>query len=225
MTSSTVRGSRASASASHVCACARVSASSAANGSSRHSSGRPASSVRRNATRWRIPPLSAAGRVCSKPSSPKRAKCACAAARASFATRPRPAAPAPRCPARSATAAARRAAASARPRARRRCRRPARRARTPATAASTSRTRSGPTTATTSPAATRRSTPSSATTSPNALRTPDTVTPSRRAYEAPSSEPRPQSASAPSAGITPTGSKGQRRTRGAISAGRTSQPP
>ena len=35
---------------------ARVIASSAPNGSSRHSTGLPESSVRRNATRWRIPP-------------------------------------------------------------------------------------------------------------------------------------------------------------------------
>ena len=56
VTRSTVRGSRTSAPASHRCSCARVSASSAPNGSSRHSTGRPASSVRRNATRWRIPP-------------------------------------------------------------------------------------------------------------------------------------------------------------------------
>ena len=60
----------------------RVSASSAPNGSSRHSSGRPASSVRRNATRWRMPPDSSLGRARSKPSSPNAAKCACAAARA-----------------------------------------------------------------------------------------------------------------------------------------------
>jgi hypothetical protein len=77
-----VRGSRASASASQRCICNRVSASSAPNGSSRQSTGRPASSVRRNATRWRIPPESAAGRARSKPSSPKAAKCSCAAARA-----------------------------------------------------------------------------------------------------------------------------------------------
>ena len=85
VTSSTVRGSRASASPSHACACARVSASSAANGSSRHSSGRPASSVRRNATRWRIPPDRAAGFERSKPSSPNAAKCSWAAARAARA--------------------------------------------------------------------------------------------------------------------------------------------
>ena len=60
VTSSTVRGSRASAAASQRCICSRVSASSAPNGSSRQSTGRPASSVRRNATRWRIPPESAA---------------------------------------------------------------------------------------------------------------------------------------------------------------------
>ena len=84
VTSTTVRGSLSSASASQRCIWARVSASSAPNGSSRHSTGRPASSVRRNATRWRIPPESSAGRARSKPSSPNAAKCSCAAARAAF---------------------------------------------------------------------------------------------------------------------------------------------
>ena len=73
-----------------------------------------------NATRWRIPPLSAAGRARSKPSSPNAAKCACAAARAP----PRDVARHPQRQRRvveraTATAAARRAAASAPPAARR----------------------------------------------------------------------------------------------------------
>ncbi len=60
-----------------------MSASSAPNGSSRHSTGRPASSVRRNATRWRIPPESSPGRARSNPVRPNASKCSCAAARAS----------------------------------------------------------------------------------------------------------------------------------------------
>ncbi len=59
VTSSTVRGSCPSASASHCCISARVMASSAANGSSSSSTGRPGSRVRMNATRWRMPPESA----------------------------------------------------------------------------------------------------------------------------------------------------------------------
>ena len=56
--------------ASHSCISARVIASSAPNGSSRHSTGLPDSSVRTNATRWRMPPESSCGRACSKPSRP-----------------------------------------------------------------------------------------------------------------------------------------------------------
>ena len=62
VTSRTVRGSSASAAASHSRRSARVIASRAPKGSSSSSTGRPCSSVRRNATRWRIPPDSAAGR-------------------------------------------------------------------------------------------------------------------------------------------------------------------
>ena len=56
VTSSTVRGSRARLRASHCCISPRVIASSPAKGSSRHSRRLPHSSVRANATRWRIPP-------------------------------------------------------------------------------------------------------------------------------------------------------------------------
>ncbi len=95
---------------------ARVSASSAPNGSSRHSTGLPASSVRTKATRWRMPPDSSCGRASSKPSRPKRANSGRAAARASLARRAGDAQrAAPRCRARSATAAAGRAGASAPP--------------------------------------------------------------------------------------------------------------
>ena len=82
VTSTTVRGSRSSAPASHSCISARVIASSAPNGSSRHSSGLPESSVRRNATRWRMPPESSLARAVSKPSSPSSANIACARSRA-----------------------------------------------------------------------------------------------------------------------------------------------
>ncbi len=61
---------------SHSCISARVIASSAPNGSSRHSSGLPDSSVRRNATRWRMPPESSCGRACWKPSRPSSANSA-----------------------------------------------------------------------------------------------------------------------------------------------------
>ena len=101
VTSSTVRGSRSSASASQRCICARVSASSAPNGSSRHSTGRPASSVRRNATRWRMPPDSSRGRARSNPSSPKRGEVLVrGGARGGLRSRRRRAAPARRCRAR-----------------------------------------------------------------------------------------------------------------------------
>ena len=83
VTSSTVRGSRASAPASQACMSARVIASSAPKGSSRHSSGAPASSVRRKATRWRIPPLQLAGRARSKPARPNSCEERGGAARAS----------------------------------------------------------------------------------------------------------------------------------------------
>ena len=68
---------RASARA-NACISPRVIASSAPNGSSRHSTGLPESSVRRKATRWRMPPESSAGRACSKPSSPSSSNSAAA---------------------------------------------------------------------------------------------------------------------------------------------------
>ena len=93
-------------------------ASSDANGSSSSSTGLPASSVRRKATRWRIPPDSAPRRARSKPASPNRLE-----QRHRRVPRmrrgPTPAfisAQRRRCRARSATAAAGRAGASARTR-------------------------------------------------------------------------------------------------------------
>ena len=83
VTSRTVRGSAASASASHSCMAERVIESSAPKGSSRRRAGRPASSVRKKATRWRMPPESAAGRDCSNSCRPKRAKSGSARRRAS----------------------------------------------------------------------------------------------------------------------------------------------
>ena len=83
VTSSTVRGSCASASASQRCIDARVIESSAPNGSSRSSTGRPGRSVRRNATRWRIPPDSSAGRARSNSARPKRSNSGSARRRAS----------------------------------------------------------------------------------------------------------------------------------------------
>ena len=56
-----MRGSARRALASHSCISARVIASSEAKGSSRASTGLPATRVRRKATRWRIPPESSAG--------------------------------------------------------------------------------------------------------------------------------------------------------------------
>ena len=85
VTSTTVRGSVARTCASQPCISARVIASSAANGSSSASTGLPASSERRNETRWRMPPESWAGRACSKPVRPKRSSHGAAAARASAA--------------------------------------------------------------------------------------------------------------------------------------------
>ena len=82
VTSTTVRGSDSRTWASQPCISLRVIASSAANGSSSASTGLPASSVRRNETRWRIPPDSWAGRACSNPASPKRSSHGAAAARA-----------------------------------------------------------------------------------------------------------------------------------------------
>ena len=61
VTSRTVRGSRASAPASQACMSARVMASSAPKGSSRQRIGRLALRVRRNATRWRMPPRQLVG--------------------------------------------------------------------------------------------------------------------------------------------------------------------
>jgi hypothetical protein len=71
VTSTTVRGERPSASSSQRCTSTRVSASRAANGSSKARTGLPDSSVRRKATRWRIPPDSASGRACSKALEPE----------------------------------------------------------------------------------------------------------------------------------------------------------
>ncbi len=77
VTSRTVRGSSSSTVRSHDCRSARVIASSAANGSSSSSTGLPVSSVRRKATRWRIPPESSAGRARSKPARPTRSNIGC----------------------------------------------------------------------------------------------------------------------------------------------------
>ena len=63
-------------------------ASSDANGSSSSSTGLPASSVRRKATRWRIPPDSDPGGEPAKPASPNRSNSGMAAARASARGRP-----------------------------------------------------------------------------------------------------------------------------------------
>ena len=117
VTSSTVRGSRASASASQRCSCARVSASSAPNGSSRQSTGRPGEQRAQERDALAHPAATAppAARA-SKPVEPERGEVLVrrgARLRARL-RRPR-AARAPRCRARSATAAGRRAAASARP--------------------------------------------------------------------------------------------------------------
>ena len=61
-----MRGSSRSAPASQACISARVIASREAKGSSRASTGLPATSVRRKATRCRMPPESSAGRDRSK---------------------------------------------------------------------------------------------------------------------------------------------------------------
>ena len=107
--------------ASHSCISARVIASSEANGSSSSSTGLPASSVRRKATRWRMPPESSSGRDDSKPASPKRSnRGARLGAGVARARRRGCAAPARRCRSPTATAAAGRAGA---------CRRSARAAR------------------------------------------------------------------------------------------------
>ena len=91
VTSTTVRGWARSVPASQSCISWRVSASRAANGSSRQRTVRPDSSVRANATRWRIPPDSSAGRARSKPPRPKSrssaAACSRAAPRSTPATR------------------------------------------------------------------------------------------------------------------------------------------
>ena len=112
VTSTTVRGSAASAPASHSCICPRVIESSAPNGSSSSSTGRPASSVRRKATRWRMPPLSSAGDDSSNSARPKRSNSG-AARRRRLGARRRPGtrARARRSTARCARAAAGRAAA------------------------------------------------------------------------------------------------------------------
>ena len=209
-----MRGSRRSACASQSCISRRVSASSAANGSSRHRTGLPESSVRRKATRWRMPPESSWGRARSKPSRPKAAKSGCARARAC-----------------SRDAPARRRASAALSIARSQGSRPSRwgmstagSARTlPASGAWSPHTSSsrvvlpqplGPTTATISPAPTSRSTPSSARTAPKARLRP----PGRRA--APFNVSRLLCRSLELRrhrslrGHYPTGSKGQRRFPG-----------
>ena len=218
-----VRG--ASACASQSCISRRVSASSAANGSSRHSSGLPDSSVRRKATRWRMPPESSWGRARSKPSRPKAAKSGCARARASARDAP------PRRRASAALSSARShgsrlsrwgmsTAGSARTR-------PASGACSPHTSSSSVVLPQplGPTTATISPAPTSRSTPSSARTEPNAR-----LTPARLAVPPPSTF-RGSCAGAsslvviaPSAGITPQVRRVSAGSLGAISAG-LRQPP
>ena len=68
---------------------ARVIESSAANGSSSRSTSFSAISVRRNATRWRIPPESWAGMCSSNSASPKRSKSGRARSRASRRDAPR----------------------------------------------------------------------------------------------------------------------------------------
>ena len=111
-----MRGSSASAPASHSCSSARVIESSEANGSSSSRTGLPASSVRANATRWRIPPDSSYGPRAGELRRGRSARTAAAPARrASGAPRAAAArARARRCRAPSATAAAGRAAASGR---------------------------------------------------------------------------------------------------------------
>ncbi len=89
VTSTTVRPSVSSTCASQACISARVIASSDANGSSSASTGLPASSERRNETRWRIPPDSSRGRARSKPASPKRSNHGAASARACARGSPR----------------------------------------------------------------------------------------------------------------------------------------
>ena len=196
-----MRGSRSSAWPSHSCISRRVRASRAPKGSSRHRTGLPDSSVRRNATRWRMPPDSSCGRARSKPSRPKAANSGCARARAS-----------------SREAPASRAASAALSIARSHGSRPSRwgmstagAARTvPASGVCRPQTSSssvvlpqplGPTTATVSPAATSRSTASSARTAPNARLTPARWTspsrPSNVTKEAPVREPRASSSSLP----------------------------
>ena len=86
---STVRPSAASAPASHSCISARVIASSEANGSSSSSTGLPASSVRANATRWRIPPESSRGRAARTRRARSGRTAAAASARASASRRAR----------------------------------------------------------------------------------------------------------------------------------------
>ena len=86
VTSSTVRGSlRERRRPATPASTARVIESSAPNGSSSSSTGRPGSSVRRNATRWRMPPDSSAGRARSNSASPKRSNSGSARRRASLA--------------------------------------------------------------------------------------------------------------------------------------------
>ena len=68
--------------ASQRCMSARVIASSAPNGSSRQSTGLPASSVRTNATRWRIPPESCGGPRVLEAGEPEARRTAARARRA-----------------------------------------------------------------------------------------------------------------------------------------------
>ena len=88
VTRRTVRGRAPMAAASHSCISVRVIASSAPNGSSRSRTGFSASSVRANATRWRMPPESSQERACSNPSRPSSAKSSAARARASRRSTP-----------------------------------------------------------------------------------------------------------------------------------------
>ncbi len=214
VTSRTVRGSRASAPASHACMSARDIASSAPKGSSRHSTGAPASSVRRKATRWRMPAESSWGRAASKPPRPNASNSGAARRRASSFATP---------VTRSASPALSSALSHGRSRSRwgMSTARPA--STVPASGASSPQTSSssvvlpqplGPTTASTSPGAASSVTPSSASTRPNALRTP-----SRRTPRAPLPCSGVAGADAvvvsiaPFAGITPTGSRVSAGTR------------
>ena len=117
VTSTTVRGSRASAPAASPASRARVIASSAPNGSSRHSSGLPESSVRseRDALAHPARELVRARAARSRRGRARRTARRARRARLRARRAPRCAARARRCRARRATAAADRAGASAPP--------------------------------------------------------------------------------------------------------------